>query len=185
MATFVYDPAVRWPPPAWILLNYDVVPPDAPVVAQQGVLRSVDVVQHTYGAVRYTEVVVPAPPDPVVALDERVTALEGQMAEVEQQVHVAPVVIQQGISIDNASIIPNAVITTMQCGPPATSWAITYQDLNGLPTTGYWVIDSNGVVTATNMGAGAGIKKGSVITIHVQATNAYGTSPDGTLTVNT
>lgn len=27
MATFVWDPAVRWPPPASILLNYDVVAP--------------------------------------------------------------------------------------------------------------------------------------------------------------
>jgi hypothetical protein len=32
MATFVWDPAVRWPPPANILLNYDVVPPDPPSV---------------------------------------------------------------------------------------------------------------------------------------------------------
>jgi hypothetical protein len=32
MATFVWDPAVRWPPPANILLNYDVVPPDPPTV---------------------------------------------------------------------------------------------------------------------------------------------------------
>jgi hypothetical protein len=44
MATFVWDPAVRWPPPANILLNYDVVPPDPPTVQA----RDAPTVLHTF-----------------------------------------------------------------------------------------------------------------------------------------
>jgi hypothetical protein len=33
MATFVWDPAVQWPPPAHILLNYDVVAPGGAVLS--------------------------------------------------------------------------------------------------------------------------------------------------------
>ena len=43
MATFVWPPEVQWPPPANILLNYDVAPPSGVLVEAQGVLRSVDV----------------------------------------------------------------------------------------------------------------------------------------------
>lgn len=61
MATFIWDAAVQWPPPAHILLNYDVVQPsDGAEAAQSGVLRSVDVVQHTYGGVRFVAVNQPA-----------------------------------------------------------------------------------------------------------------------------
>jgi hypothetical protein len=35
MATFIWDPAVRWPPPANILLNYDVVGPGGVVLSSQ------------------------------------------------------------------------------------------------------------------------------------------------------
>jgi hypothetical protein len=31
MATFIWDPAVAWPPPAHILLNYDVIGPGDPL----------------------------------------------------------------------------------------------------------------------------------------------------------
>lgn len=31
MATFIWDPAVRWPPPADILMNYDVIGPNDPL----------------------------------------------------------------------------------------------------------------------------------------------------------
>ena len=40
LAQFIWDPAVRWPPPANILLNYDVVPPDVPTVTEEIVLHA-------------------------------------------------------------------------------------------------------------------------------------------------
>jgi hypothetical protein len=40
MATFVWDSAVRWPPPASILLSYDVVAPDDPLPTDQLVLHT-------------------------------------------------------------------------------------------------------------------------------------------------
>ena len=35
MATFVWDPAVQWPPPAHILLGYDVVAPDGVLLSSR------------------------------------------------------------------------------------------------------------------------------------------------------
>jgi hypothetical protein len=62
MATFVWPPEVQWPPPAHILLNYDVVPPAAgAIVETQGVLRSTDVVPYTSGGIRVVNITAPAP----------------------------------------------------------------------------------------------------------------------------
>jgi hypothetical protein len=47
MATFVWDPAVRWPPPANILLAYDVVPPDPPAAS----LKDGPNVLHTFSPI--------------------------------------------------------------------------------------------------------------------------------------
>jgi hypothetical protein len=185
MATFIWPAEVQWPPPGHVLLNYDTTPPSAPAVeTQAGVLSSSDFVSDTHGGTRV--VLVPQPIDPDVAdLQDRVTSLEQQMALIEAQVHVPPVVLEQGITVAATLIVLNAVIANMQASSQPTSWAITYQDLNGLPTTGYWAIDSSGVVTVTQFAASAGIKRGSVITIRAQATNAYGTSSDGNLVINT
>lgn len=40
MATFVWPPEVQWPPPAHILLNYDVVPPAVAMLSEEGVLHT-------------------------------------------------------------------------------------------------------------------------------------------------
>ena len=62
MAMFIWPPEVQWPPPAHILLNYDVVPPAAgAVVEMQGVLRSIDVAPYTSGGIRVINITAPAP----------------------------------------------------------------------------------------------------------------------------
>jgi hypothetical protein len=66
MATFVWDPAVRWPPPANISLGYDVVAPGGAALTN---------------ANDYVAPVSLAAPAEMDALDERVSTLEARTRE--------------------------------------------------------------------------------------------------------
>jgi hypothetical protein len=60
MATFVWPAEVQWPPPAHVLLNYDVVPPTDVGIEAQGVLHSAFVPPDTHGGIRYVNITPPA-----------------------------------------------------------------------------------------------------------------------------
>lgn len=203
MATFIWPSEVRWPPPAHVLLNYDVAQPDAPQPAEKGVLRSPDVVQLTHGALRVTEITIPPPPDPIAALDDRVAALEAQvvtlnqqmvdvqdllaqhdqrLADIEALVNTPPTVVDETATVLTNSLQVGVIVRTMQASGDPTAWEITDETRNGLPTTGYWLIDAAGAVSPTQAGI-AGIAKHNNVEIQVRATNPYGTG-DGKLDIN-
>ena len=78
---------MRWPPPADILLNYDVVPPaEGAVVGVGGVLRSTDVDQHTYGGVRTVLVTSPETKESQMAVGDKSAQSYGWSVKTAEEV---------------------------------------------------------------------------------------------------
>ena len=73
MATFVWDPAVGWPPPASILLNYDVIPPASPAASDEPQVVLHTFVPRTYGGIRFVNVTQPAAQAALTAGDPAMT----------------------------------------------------------------------------------------------------------------
>ena len=97
----------------------------------------------------------------------------------EARFNTAPVVFDETAYIPIGDVVVGQHIRTMQASNLPTEWAITSETMNGLPTTGYWLIDAKGVVTPTAFGVG-GIKKHATVEILVRAFNEFG-SGDGKL----
>ena len=184
MANFVWPAEVQWPPPAHVLLNYDVTQPvaSAEAVEAQGVLDSTAVVPDTHGG---TRVVIVPPPEVLADLQGRVLALEEQMsaltdrvaavedrvsvhdqrlADLEAVIHVPPTVVDETATYATNALQVGVVVRTMQASGNPSSWTITDETRNGLPTTGYWHIDAAGGVSPTQAGV-AGIGKHNKVEI--------------------
>ena len=178
MATFIWPVEVQWPPPAHILLNYDVMPPPADAVVEtQNVLRSTDVAPLATGAVRVTLV-----PDRVAGLEGDAALINQRVTAIETRINVPPVVVDETAEHPASELVVGQVIRTMQASGLPTGWEIFGQTMNGLPTTGYWEISAKGQVTPTEFGVG-GVRKHSNVEILVRAVNEFG-SGDGKLDIN-
>ena len=112
--------------------------------------------------------------DQIIALETKVAALDASEFD--------PVVVSQTLSyVPISQLDPAVAVYTMSATNSPVTWAISTEELNFNPTTGYWVINTDtGEVFATPAGI-AVFADGDTAVILMNATNQYTTSEDGFL----
>ena len=96
-----------------------------------------------------------------------------RIAAIEARLYAAPIVVDETAYFPDADLVVGETVRTMQAANLPTSWEITEELMNTLPTTGYWIIDPKGAVAPTSAGV-AGVKKHSTVDIRVRAANEFG-----------